>query len=104
MRTSAASFTATGEDAPVLKILLNVVPLSTFTSPLPCKGDAFNSHTWDKGYFTGSLISPKVDLASIPSSVSSEGAYTKADYVCTNARSFTGVTHQNAFPVKEVEI
>lgn len=104
MRASAVWFTAAGEDAPVLKILLNMVPISTFTSLSPCKGNAFNSHTWDKGYFTGILISPKVDLASIPSPVSSEGAYTKADYVCTNARSFTGVTHQNDFPGKEVEI
>ena len=46
-------------------------------SLLPHKGNSFSSHTWNQGYFIGFLISPKVGLASIPSPVSSGGAYTK---------------------------
>lgn len=71
---------------------------------LPHKGKAFNSHTWNQGGFIGFLISPKIGLASIPSPVSSEGAYTKGYYVHTYTHSFTGVTRQQDIPVREVEI
>lgn len=60
---SSASFTGIKKGASILKILPIMSPLSTFTSILPHKRNAFNSHTWNKSYFIGVLISPKVVLA-----------------------------------------
>lgn len=60
---SSESFTGKKKGASILKTLLCVNPLSAFTSLLPLKGNAFNSPTWNKGYFIGILISRKVGLA-----------------------------------------
>ena len=60
---SCESFTGKKKGTSILKTLLCMNPLSTFTSLLPHKGNAFTSPTWNKGYFIGILISPKVGLA-----------------------------------------
>lgn len=47
----------------ILRIVPDMTALSTSTSLQPHKKNAFNSHSWHKGYSNGILISPKVDLA-----------------------------------------
>lgn len=97
--TNVVLFADIKKDAPVLKILPNVIPLSTFTSVLPCKGNALN---WNKSYFIGILIFPQGRPG--PNSLCSKLRGSLRQGWRVHLMRYTpDVTHQDDIPGREVE-